>query len=31
MLALIHRVLHLRLHNAPPYSPLYLSFLSSST
>ena len=30
VLALIRRVLHLRLHNAPPTAPLYLSFLSSS-
>jgi hypothetical protein len=30
VLALIHRVLNLRLHSAPPTAPLYLCFLSSS-
>ena len=30
VLALIRRVLHLRLHRAPPTAPLYLCFLSSS-
>jgi hypothetical protein len=30
VLALIRRVLHLRLHSAPPTAPLYLSFRSTS-